>query len=277
MNKIGKSNIGKTKSGEKKLLKEKFIMSHPKNLTKNDIEFSTEMEKYFKKSLGTNMDKLRNFSKYVPRQSLALFLAKHEIFKKIINVHGHIIECGVFLGGGLMTWAQLSAIYEPYNHTRRIVGFDTFEGFPHIDEKDKSKEEYPHKTKGGLSVISAKRILDDLQECIRLYDINRPLGHIPRIELIKGDATKTIPQYVEKNKHLVVALLYLDFDLYEPTKVALQHFLPRMPKGSVIGFDELNQPYWPGETLAVLEEVGIRNLHIQRFEFCPQISFAVLE
>ncbi|GBD04373.1 hypothetical protein HRbin19_01686 [bacterium HR19] len=262
-----KSKIKKEKIG-------KFIMSHPKNLTKNDIEFSEGMQEYFKNSLGTVMDKLRNFPKYVPRQSLALFLAKHEIFKKILNVHGHIIEAGVFLGGGLMTWAQLSAIYEPYNHTRRIIGFDTFSGFPDISEKDIGSADYPQRKKGGLSV---KGIEEDLKECIRLYDLNRPLGHIPRIEIIKGDACKTIPEYVDKNKHLVVALLYLDFDLYEPTKVALEHFLPRMPKGSVIGFDELNQPYWPGETLAVLEEIGIRNLKIQRFEFCPQISFAVLE
>jgi len=64
--------------------------------------------------------------------------------------------------------------------------------------------------------------------------------------------------------------------LYEPTKAALKHFLPRMPKGAVIAFDELNQKQWPGETLAVLEEVGINNIRIQRVPYTPSLSYAIL-
>jgi hypothetical protein len=107
--------------------------------------------------------------------------------------------------------------------------------------------------------------------------LNRPIGHIERVELVSGDAVETIPAYVEENPHLVVALLYLDFDLYEPTKIALEHFLPRMPRGSILAFDELNQKHWPGETAAVLETIGIRALRIERFPFTPQLSFAVLD
>jgi hypothetical protein len=188
-------------------------------------------------------------------------------------VHGYIIECGVFLGAGLMTWAQLSAIYEPVNHVRRVVGFDTFEGFVGISEKDLSQNSLEFKKIGGL----ATNAYDDLQECIRLYDLNRPIGHIPRIELVAGDATKTIPEYVQKNQHLVVAMLYLDFDLYEPTKVALETFLPFMPKGALIAFDELNQAAWPGETQAVFETIGLRNLRIQRFPYASALSYAILD
>ncbi|MEM2969837.1 MAG: TylF/MycF/NovP-related O-methyltransferase [Candidatus Bathyarchaeia archaeon] len=251
---------------------EMFSMFDPRNQTDKDVEFAKGMNTYFKNSIGTVMDKLRNFTKYVPRQTLSLFLAKHELFKNILNVHGHIIECGIFLGGGLMTWAQLSAIYEPYNHTRRIVGFDTFTGFPKLSHKDKEDQIIGAK-EGGLTTNA----YDDIKECIRLYDLNRPIGHIPRVEIVKGDAIETIPKYVENNPHVVVALLYLDFDLYEPTKVAIETFLPRMPKGSIIAFDELNQASWPGETLAVLETIGLRNLRIKRFTFTPQLSFAILE
>ncbi|EUA12076.1 putative dTDP-6-deoxy-L-hexose 3-O-methyltransferase [Mycobacterium kansasii 732] len=97
------------------------------------------------------------------------------------------------------------------------------------------------------------------------------------MELVKGDAQQTIPAYLADNQHTVVALLYLDFDLFEPTLAAIRTFLPRMPKGAVLAFDELNQKYWPGETLAVLESAGIRNLRIRRFPFTPQISYAVLD
>lgn len=251
---------------------EQFSMRQASHLTGNDREYAREMNEYFLASPGATVDKLRNFPKFVSRQDLARFLARYHLFQQIVEVHGYIIECGVFLGGGLMSWAQLSAIFEPVNHIRRIVGFDTFTGFPEIGEKDRG-EDPGHAVPGGL----ATHAHDDLLEAVRLYDMNRPLGHIPRVELVEGDGTRSIPAYLESNPHLVVAMLYLDFDLYEPTRVAIETFLPRMPKGAILVFDELNQRTWPGETLAVLDTAGIRNLRIRRFPFTPQISYAVLE
>jgi hypothetical protein len=253
--------------------KESYSLLNPENQTEKDLNFSHAMSEYFINGMGTYMDKLRNFTKYVPRQILTAFLVKNSIYQHVLNIHGHIIECGVFLGAGLMTWAQLSAIYEPINHTRRIVGFDTFEGFSAISQKDRSDQQLNFMRTGGLSANS----YEDLKQCIQIYDQNRPIGHIPRVELQAGDAVKTIPEYVQNNQHLVVAMLYLDFDVYEPTKVALETFVPRMPKGAVIAFDELNQAAWPGETLAVMETVGLRNLRIQRYPYAPALSFAILE
>src|SRR6185436_18354913 len=76
--------------------------------------------------------------------------------------------------------------------------------------------------------------LAELNELAAIHDSTRFLGHVPKVKLIKGDATQTIPRFVEENPHLVISLLFMDFDLHEPTKVALQHFLPRMPKGAVL-------------------------------------------
>jgi len=251
---------------------ERFSMRDPRSQTEADREYARALGAYFDGSLGSTVDRLRNFTKFAPRQSLALFLAKDALFRRMVQVHGHIVECGVFLGAGLLGWGQLSAIYEPYNHTRRVVGFDTFTGFPAIGAHDRGASP-DYLVEGGLATHAGA----DLAECIRLYDLNRPLGHIPRIELVAGDATRTIPEYVTANQHLVVALLYLDFDLYEPTRAALEAFVPRMPKGAILVFDELNQAAWPGETRAVLDTLGIRTLRIERFAFTPQLSFAVLE
>jgi hypothetical protein len=252
---------------------ENFAMFDARSRTQQDNNYAEAMERYVDETVGSNMDRLYNFTKYVPRQTLSTFLAKNELFQKVIHTHGYIVECGVYLGAGLMTWANLSAIYEPFNHIRRIVGFDTFTGFTRIDTKDKG-DNTVQAVEGGLAVRGAQA---DIEESIRLYDLNRPIGHIPRAQLVVGDAVKTIPQYVDENRHAMVALLYLDFDVYEPTKVAIETFLPRMPKGAIIAFDELNQAAWPGETLAVLETVGIRNLRIQRFPYASNLSYAVLE
>jgi hypothetical protein len=71
-----------------------------------------------------------------------------------------------------------------------------------------------------------------------------------------------------------VSLLHLDFDIYAPTKAAIEHFVPRMPKGGIIVFDELNNKSWPGETVAVLESLNINQLEIKRFPFEPHVSYA---
>lgn len=248
-------------------------LSSDRNFTPNENDFFAELPNHFLKAPGSINDKLNCFPRYVSRQSLATFLARKELFDKILDVHGHIIECGVFRGAGLFTWANLSTIYEPYNHVRRIVGFDTFTGFPEIELKDKASDsqELEYKKSGGLEVESE----ESLQSSIAHYDNNRFISQIPRVQIVSGDACHTIPEYISQNKHLVVALLYLDFDIYKPTRVAIEQLWERMPSGSVIAFDELNQEQWPGETMAALDSIGISGLQLKRFPYHPQISYAV--
>ena len=115
---------------------------------------------------------------------------------------------------------------------------------------------------------------EELLKCIEEYNNNRFLNNIDKIELVKS-ANLTIPKYI-KNKHLLVSLLYLDFDIYKPTKTALKNFLPRMSKGSIIAFDELHAENWKGETMAMLESLDIRDCKIENFSFEPNISFIQL-
>lgn len=120
------------------------MIREPKNQSESDIAQFNLMENVFQSSYGSIADKIDSFSKFASRQAIAKFLARYEIFKKIINVNGSIVECGVLHGGGLLTFAKLSSIFEPANHVRKIIGFDTFEGFTSISEKD---------TVGGTSLL----------------------------------------------------------------------------------------------------------------------------
>jgi hypothetical protein len=74
-----------------------------------------------------------------------------------------------------------------------------------------------------------------------------------------------------------VSLLFLDFDLYQGTKVALENFVPRMPKGAIIAFDELDNPLWPGETLAMIEFCQRQKLQLRRLSFDPYIAYAAID
>ncbi|MEK7540652.1 MAG: TylF/MycF/NovP-related O-methyltransferase [Patescibacteria group bacterium] len=213
-----------------------------------------------------------DFPKYASRQAISRFLAQHELFKMILDNKGSIVECGVFRGSGLMAWAKLSAIYEPTNYHREIIGFDTFSGFPDVDIKDMAENKNVDAKTGGIFADS----YDELKKAIDLYDSNRFLSHISKIKLVKGDFLKTGPEFLEKNQHLVISLLYLDFDIYKPTKEALKMFLPRMAAGSILVFDEINNPKWPGETVALMEELDLKKHTIKNFYYEPDISYIVL-
>lgn len=239
--------------------------------SKVEQETAKKYAKIFEKSSDTTEIKLQNFTKYIRRQDATRFLACYEIFKNILNVKGSVIECGVYHGFSLMSWALFSTILEPVNLTRRIYGFDTFGGFPTVTAKDENR--FRKTNTGELSSDS----YEELSEIIKIYDSNRFLGHIKKVELIKGEAKQTIPKFIQDNQHLVISLLFLDFDLCEPTKIAIENFYPRIPKGGIIAFDELDNPIWPGETLALLESIGIGELKIQRVEFDPYIGYAIKE
>ena len=217
-------------------------------------------------------DRIDAFAKYATRRAPAKFLVRHDLFRRVLAVNGSIVECGVLHGAGLFTFAQLSSIYEPYNHTRKVIGFDTFAGMPGPSASDTATGTSSHFAAGALAGSSA----EEIRAAIGQFDLNRPLAHIPKIELVAGDLAQTAPQYLRDNPHLVVSLLYLDVDVYEPTKVALETFVPRMPKGALIVFDELNAKTFPGETIAVDEVLGLRHVRIERLPIDPYVSFCAL-
>ena len=216
-------------------------------------------------------DKMQNFPKYIRRQNLTRLIALYEIFKLSLDVKGSIVECGVNQGFGVMTWAKLSAILEPTNLTRRIYGFDTFEGFPGVSDQDLSPSS-GHVKAGDLAADT----LSELEKLTQIYDSTRFLGHVDKVKFIKGDANETIPDFISENPHLMISLLYLDFDLYEPTKTALENFLPLMNKGGIVAFDELDNPLWPGETKAMFEFLDKYDLKIKRLPFDPYIGYSII-
>lgn len=238
--------------------------------TSIEREIPERISRVFESSPDALSVRLANFPRYARRAQVTRFAALYELFKLSLPVKGSIVECGVFRGFSLMTFAQLSAALEPNNLTRRIYGFDTFGGFPSVSTQDQ-----PQQTGAAIGDLEADSY-DELSRLIEVFDDDRFLGHISKVQLIKGDVVETIPSFLSDNQHLVVSMLFLDLDLYEPTAAALRHFVPRMPKGAILAFDELDNPIWPGETMAVLAELGINNLELRRFEFDPYIGYAVL-
>ena len=252
----------------------KGTVSESQNQSAADLKALDRVGDHWRSSNATEVQRLEAFTKYVTRRDITKLLARYEIFKQQVEVHGSVVEIGVHRGASLMAWAQFSAILEPVNYLRKVIGFDTFEGFPSISDKD-SRGASEHLEVGGFKPDEDAE--SDLLSAIGLFDETRYLNHIPKVELVRGDVCQTLPEYIEKNPHLVVSLLHLDADIYAPTKTALELLIPRMPKGAIIAFDELNMNLFPGETLATMETIGLPNLRVQRFPFATSLSYAVIE
>jgi hypothetical protein len=213
---------------------------------------------------------LLNLGLFIKRQDLSRILFMHELYKRIIDVPGVVIEFGARWGQNLALFESFRGIYEPFNHTRKIVGFDTFEGFPALDAKDGGAVEV-----GDYSVT--EQYEDYLARVLDYHEQESPIPHIRKYRLVKGDASVEIGRYFEENPETVVALAYFDMDIYEPTKKCLEAIRDRVTKGSVIGFDELNLHDFPGETRAVQEVLGLDRYRIVRSPISSTQSYLVVE
>ena len=165
-------------------------------------------------------------------------LVRYELYKMIADLPGDIVECGVFRGQGLLYWAKLIQIFNPLS-PRKVIGFDTFAGVPD-SVKDHSDRESSASFRD-YSLVPAS-----------VMDKARQQGLDHRIEIIAGDATGTIRQYAAERRGFRVALLNLDFDVYEPTKAALDALYERVVPDGLICFDEYAVHNW-GESDAADE------------------------
>jgi hypothetical protein len=202
------------------------------------------------------------------RLALSRVIYYYELYQKILNVPGVICEFGVQWGATLALLQNLRGMYEPYNVSRKIFGFDTFEGFSALDLKDGSIPEFG-------DYKSLPNYEDTLEEILSIHEGFCPISHIKKYELIKGDASQTIDTWLEKNPHAIVSMAIFDMDVYKPTKDVLEKIIPRLTKGSLLVFDELNCQYWPGETAAVQEVLGLNNLTLKRHPHQSYAAWAV--
>lgn len=215
---------------------------------------------------------LSNLGLFLESKNLARLLFMDFLYRQMISVQGVIMEFGVRWGQNLALLSALRGIYEPFNRHRKIVGFDTFTGFPSIHEKDGQSSMMVN----GQLAVSPHHV-EALQRLLTLHESLNPLAHIKKYELCVGNAVEELPRYLARCPETIVAMAYFDLDLYEPTVKCLELLRPRMTKGTILGFDELNDPDSPGETLALMEVFGLNHLRIQRFPFASRVSYVVFE
>jgi hypothetical protein len=212
-------------------------------------------------------------SLYLSRQELSRLLALSDIYRThVLETNGGLFEFGTCYGRTAALLGNFRGIFEPYNFTRRLVVFDTFTGLAGVSAKDGG-----HELAQDGKYSAGESYEGHLAEVLDYHESEAPLSHISKTEIVKGDATQSLVAYLARHPETIVALAYFDFDIYAPTKAALEALMPHLSKGSVLVFDQLNCPEYPGETLALAEVVGLNRCRIRRTPLTPWMSYVVCE
>lgn len=175
-------------------------------------------------------DLYNDFSLWGETDRFSKMLARYELFKRIVDMPGDIVEGGVLKGAGVLYWAKLIQIFNPMSR-RKVIGFDTFEGYP-----EDASMVHDQKTAKAFSKeqIAEKEMVSDK----KIMAAAEAQGLADRLELVRGNASQTIPAYVEAHPGFRISLLNLDFVLYDPTLAAMQYLYPRVIDGGVVVLDE---------------------------------------
>lgn len=213
---------------------------------------------------------LLNTGLFLTPQTLSRVLFMDFLYRKILEVQGIVVEFGCRWGQNTSLFTALRGIYEPFNRLRKIVAFDTFEGFPSTDAKDGELM-----NPGGYATTRDYEAY--LAKVLDFQEKESPLSHIKKHEIVKGDASKTIHEYLEQNPESIISLAYFDMDIYDPTLECLRAIKDRITRGTVIGFDEINDPSTPGETLALKDALGLDRYAVRRYRYNARTSYLVVE
>lgn len=213
---------------------------------------------------------LMNMGLFLTPQTLGRVLFMDFLYRQQLEVQGVVVELGTRWGQNASLFSALRGIYEPFNRLRKVVAFDTFEGF--VDTVDKDGAEM----KAGAYGVS-KGYEEYLERVLTFQEAESPLPHLRKHEIVKGDVRKTLPAYLARNPETVVSLAYFDLDLYEPTKLCLELLKNRVTRGSIIAFDEANDHATPGETLAVIDTWGLGKYALKRFPASARTSYLVID
>lgn len=193
---------------------------------------------------------------------LAKPLAHFELYRRVLDLPGALVECGVFKGVSLARFAMYRAMLGS-EAARPIVGFDVFGRFPEITHAPDRALVDDFLRRAGSESISREQLLSVL----------RHKGLAAHVELIEGNILETVPRYAAEHPELRIALLNLDTDTYEPAQVILEHFWPRLVPGGVLVLDDYG--VFPGETRAVDEYFADRNVELRRFPYAATPCYLV--
>jgi hypothetical protein len=178
-----------------------------------------------------------SFNQFIFSSDKKLFakLASKIYFTELTkHVPGDIVELGVFKGSGMMAW--LKALELTSVNYKSVCGFDFF-------NDDALMESINTSDKGVMESLFVDRGFDPKNYESVLAKLLNNAGY-ENFNLLKGDVTKTVPEYLEKSPGFRASIVNFDLDIEEPTYACLEFLWSRVCKGGVLIFDEYAINEW---------------------------------
>lgn len=205
--------------------------------TAQDAEFHDYIESLLAMDIPKK-DMVHQFPLFTGWVNIARYLFCYEMYKKTLDVTGHICEIGIWKGASFLFFSKLVKIFEPYAQTQ-VHGFDWFQGMDYQDGRDVSvhQGQYSGEKDTLLKLIE----MQGLEGTSIVHDM---------------DVTKGLVPFLEKNQSLQFKLIFLDCAVYEVLQICLEHLWPRLSKGGIMIFDHANNQEVPQEQAAIRDVLG---------------------
>lgn len=236
------------------------------------MEARSELFQMFNDYSASDDEKERSMGLFLRGSFLARIFAIREIYEKIIMLPGVIIDLGTWRGQTAVVCENLRAIFEPLHFNRRIICFDTFEGYIGFSEKDKPTNLH----KDGTYKVGDD-YADFLSHLLVVHEKNNAMGHNNgKHSVIKGDCRITLPQFFVDNSNEFVSLAFFDVNVYEPTLESFKTIYEKLVPDGIIAFWQLTQKKIPAEGMVYANSILNQYNHvIQRSQFYPGLCYIV--
>jgi len=201
---------------------------------------------------ATDDEKERSLGLFLRGSLLARIFALADIYKQIVDIPGCIFDIGTWRGQTAVLCENMRAIFEPLHFNRRIVCFDTFEGYQGFGEKDKATQLH----RDGTYSLEGESYAKFLETLLAVHERNNAMGHNwGKHKVVRGDCRVTIPKFMQDNPNEFVALAFFDVNAYEPTEQAFKEVWKRLVPGGVLAFWQLTRNTIPAEARVYAESV----------------------
>lgn len=237
----------------------------------DSIEARKEIFRLMNAYQATDDEKERSLGLFLRGSLLARILAIADIYKLIVNLPGAIFDVGTWRGQTAVICENLRAIYEPLHFNRRIICFDTFEGYQGFSDKDKATSLHRDGTYG----VGGDDYTSFLQHLLVQHERSNAMGHNHgKHKVIKGDCRQTIPAFFDENPNEYLALAFFDVNSYDPTLKAFEAIWARLVPGGIVAFWQLTRNTIPAEARVYAENILPKYGHlIQRTATYPGLCY----
>lgn len=236
------------------------------------LEARSELFDRLKNYNASDEETERSLGLFIRGSLLARFFAIREVYEKIVNKPGVIVDLGTWRGQTSVLCENLRAIFEPLHLNRRIISFDTFEGYKGFSNKDKQTEihkEGTYKVDEGYASY--------LQSLLEIHEKNNAMGHnYGKHKVIQGDCRDKLKEYFQDNPNEIVSLAFFDVNSYDPTLKSFEIIYERLIPGGVVAFWQLTRNVIPAEGMVYANNILNKIPHeLHRSSFYPGLCYMV--